>query len=183
MLFRSVPGIMILTERTGTVLHISGDARVRERAADLSGIVEGSAWGETLAGTNGVGTAIAARQPVHVYASEHFCEGWHTWSCAAAPIFDADGQTVLGIIDFTTVDSDFRDQALGLMVSVAQSIQARLSLHRELERRCLLVAFGDAARRYPHDDVLALDPAGQPVAHTPNERCRQLVEQIGRAHV
>lgn len=172
-----VPGIMILTERTGTVLHISGDARVRERAASVSGIVEGSQWDETTAGTNGMGTALAKGQPVHVYATEHFCEGWHSWSCAASPIFDVDGHTLLGIIDFTTVETDFRDQALGLTVSVANSIQARMTLHRELERRRLLMAFSDATRHYPHDDMLALDHAGRPVMHTPNERCRHIAER------
>ncbi|MCA6215167.1 sigma 54-interacting transcriptional regulator [Ideonella sp. B7] len=169
-----VPGIMILAERTGTVLHITGDPAVRERAATRSGIVEGSQWNELTAGTNGVGTALAKRQPVHVLAAEHFCEGWHTWSCAATPIFDADGQTVLGIVDFTSIEADFRDQALGLTVSVANSIQARMALHRELERRLLLTAFSDATRQYPHDDLLALDPTGRPVTHTPTERCRQL---------
>ncbi len=84
-----VPGIMILTERTGTVLHIDGDPRIKDRAAGLSGIVEGSVWDEGSAGTNGVGSAMTRREPVHVFATEHFCEGWHTWSCAASPIFDS----------------------------------------------------------------------------------------------
>ena len=176
-----VPGIMILTERTGTVLHITGDSAVRERAASRSGIVVGSEWNELTAGTNGMGTALAKGQPVHVFATEHFCEGWHSWSCAAAPIFDADGRTVLGIIDFTTVETDFRDQALGLTVSVANSIQARMALHRELERRRLLTAFSDAARHYPHDDMLALDHAGRPVMYTPSERCRQIAERWNSA--
>jgi transcriptional regulator of acetoin/glycerol metabolism len=176
-----VPGIMVLAERTGTVLHISGDARVQERAASMSGIVLGSQWDETTAGTNGMGTALAKGQPVHVYATEHFCEGWHSWSCAAAPIYDTDGQTVLGLIDFTTVETDFRDQALGLTVSVANSIQARMGLHRELERGRLLMAFSEAARRYPHDDLLALDHAGRVVTHTSNERCRHIAERWGSA--
>jgi transcriptional regulator of acetoin/glycerol metabolism len=171
-----VPGIMILTERTGCVLHICGDPHVRDLAANRSGIVVGSQWNEATAGTNGMGTALAKRQPVHVFATEHFCEGWHSWSCAAAPIFDADGRTVLGLIDFTTVESDFRDQALALTVSVANSIQARMSLHRELERSRLVSAFGEATRHYPFDDMLALDHAGRLVTHTPSERCRRIAE-------
>jgi transcriptional regulator of acetoin/glycerol metabolism len=171
-----VPGIMILTERTGCVLHISGDPHVRDLAANRSGIMVGSQWNEATAGTNGMGTALAKRQPVHVFATEHFCEGWHSWSCAAAPIFDADGRTVLGLIDFTTVESDFRDQALALTVSVANSIQAKMSLHRELERSRLVSAFSEAARHYPFDDMLALDHAGRLVTHTPSERCRRIAE-------
>ncbi len=172
-----VPGIIALTDGTGTVLYIGGDEAVRERAATLSGIVEGSQWNEASAGTNGIGTAIALRRPVHVFATEHFCEGWHTWTCAGAPIFDADGRTVLGVVDFTTIETDFRDQALGLSVSLANSIQARMALHRELERGKVLMALGEAARRYPHDDLVALDHAGAPLAATPNERCRHMLER------
>jgi len=155
-----VPGLMILTEHTGCVLHITGDPGVSDLAAARSGIVEGSKWDEVSAGTNGMGTALTTRQPVHVYATEHFCEGWHSWTCAAAPIFDIDDRTVLGIIDFTTPESDFRDQALALTVSLANSIQARMTLHRELERSRVVNAFSEVARQYPHDDLLALDHAG-----------------------
>ena len=155
-----VPGIMILTERTGAVLRVTGEPLIRELAATRSGIVEGSQWNELTAGTNGLGTALA--EPSLCMCSRlSISARVATWSCAASPIFDTDGHTVLGIIDFTTVESDFRDQALGLTVSVANSIQARMALHRGLERRRLLTAFSDASRHYPHDDVLALDHAGR----------------------
>jgi sigma-54 dependent transcriptional regulator, acetoin dehydrogenase operon transcriptional activator AcoR len=175
---RDVPGIMILTESTGCILHISGEQRIRELAAETSGIIDGSMWGEGVAGSNGIGTALSKRHPVHVFSSEHFCEGWHGWSCAAAPIFEPDGQTLLGVIDFTTVDDDYRDQTLGLTVSLANSIQAQISLHRELERRVLLAAFGDCARRYPNDDIVALDHAGRAVMQTPSDRCAALVARM-----
>ena len=171
-----VPGIMILIDRSGCALHISGDPRVGEFAANRTGIVVGSQWDEATAGTNGIGTALARRQPVHVFASEHFCEGWQSWSCSAAPIFDADGHTVLGVIDYTTMASDFREQALALTVSIANSIQARMTMHRELERSRLVTAFSEAARRYPFDDMLVLDHAGRLVTHTPSERCRRIAE-------
>ena len=175
-----VPGIIMLADGSGTLLYVGGDAAVRDRAATLSGIVEGSQWNEATAGSNGVGTAIALRHPVHVYAAEHLCEGWHTWTCAGAPIFDADGRTVLGVVDFTTIETDFRDQALGLSVSLASAVQARLALQRERERQRVLVAFGETARRYPNDDLVALDVGSRPLAVTPNERCRLLAEQWGR---
>ena len=171
-----VPGLMILTEHTGCVLHITGDPKVCDRAATRSGIVESSKWDEASAGTNGMGTALTTGQPVHVYATEHFCEGWHCWTCAAAPIFDIDGRSVLGIIDFTTPESDFRDQALALTVSLANSIQARMTLHRELERSRVVNAFSEVARQYPHDDMLALDHAGRVVMHSPNEHCRHIAQ-------
>ncbi|BDB30289.1 MULTISPECIES: sigma-54-dependent Fis family transcriptional regulator [Cupriavidus] len=174
-----IPGLIILTEATGCVLHITGAPRIREQAATRSGIVEGSKWNEASAGTNGMGTALATGQPVHVFATEHFCEGWHSWSCAAAPIFDIDGRTVLGVVDFTIEESAFRDQALALTVSMANSIQARMVMYRELERSRLISAFGETARRYPHDEMLALDHVGRVVAHSPTDRCSKIVAAWG----
>lgn len=170
------PGVMLLTDGSGCVLHVFGQPNVRDVAAHRSGIVAGSQWDESNAGTNGMGTALAKRQPVLVFATEHFCEGWQGWSCAAAPIFDVDGKSVLGIIDFTTTQTDHSDQALALCVSMANSIAARIALYRTLGRSRLTTAFSEAVRHYPHDDVLALDHAGQVVAHTQTERCRRVVE-------
>jgi len=163
-----VPGIFILTEGTGSILHVSGRAEVRAIAEDRSGIMEGSQWDERVAGSNGIGSAIAKLQPVHVYSSEHFCEGWHSWSCAAAPIIDSDGQTLIGVIDFTTIDRDYRDQALGLVVSIANSIQAQIASHRDMEKARLLAVYGGYRRRYPGDDVLVFDRSGRAIALDPD---------------
>lgn len=85
-LLTGVPGILILTDNKGIILYIIGDPSVRLRAAEDSGLVEGACWLESMAGTNGIGTAIAKKEAVHVFSNEHFCEGWHKWSCAATPI-------------------------------------------------------------------------------------------------
>jgi transcriptional regulator of acetoin/glycerol metabolism len=171
-----VPGIILLTDHTGCVMHVEGQPRIRDIAAARSGIVVGSKWDESSAGNNGMGSALAALQPVHVYATEHFCEGWQGWSCAAAPIFDFDGRSVLGIVDLTTIQSDHRDEGLALCVSIANSISTRMALYRALEHKRLTTAFSEAARHYPNDDILALDPSGRIVSHTPTERCRRIAE-------
>ncbi len=165
----TIPGLMLLTDTTGCVLHVAGSQATQDHAAGRSGIVRGSRWEESAAGTNGMGTALATRQPVHVFATEHFCEGWHRWSCSAAPIFDTDGSTVVGIIDFTTSHTDFRDQALALTVSLANSIGAKMTLRREIDRSQLVAVFAEATRNYPNDDMLVLDHAGRPILHSATE--------------
>lgn len=169
-----VPSIIILTDKTGCVLHLAGQPGILELAAERSGIVVGAQWDESSAGNNGMGTALRSKHPVHVVASEHFCEGWHRWSCAAAPIFDADGRTVLGAIDFTTRKADHRDEGLVLCVSNANSISARIALRRQREQYLLSSAFGQAAAHYPNNDLLALDASGRVTQHTPSERCRRI---------
>ena len=52
--------------------------------------VEGALWSEAGAGTNAVGTALAAEHAVQVFAAEHFTEPVQRWTCAAAPVTDPD---------------------------------------------------------------------------------------------
>ena len=134
LLLAGVPGILILTDNKGTILYIIGDPSVRLRAAENSGLVEGACWLESISGTNGIGTAIAQKEAVHVYSNEHFCEGWHQWSCAATPILDPFTDEILGVVDFTTFDKDYREDAVGLTYSLSGHIKAELRLHLELER-------------------------------------------------
>ena len=68
------------------LLSIRGDARLRNRAADEMNFVEGALWSEAGAGTNAVGTALAAEHAVQVFAAEHFTEPVQRWTCAAAPV-------------------------------------------------------------------------------------------------
>ena len=50
----------------------------------------GALWSEGGAGTNAIGTALAADHAVQVFAAEHFNEVVQAWTCAAAPVHDPD---------------------------------------------------------------------------------------------
>ncbi|MBY6412825.1 GAF domain-containing protein [Rhodococcus sp. BP-252] len=53
---------------------------------DRSEFELGSQLAEPVAGTNGIGLAIADRRPVHVIGDEHYKQAWHMWACFAAPV-------------------------------------------------------------------------------------------------
>ena len=162
-LLAGVPGILMLTDSKGTILTVVGDPSVRMRAADDSGLVEGSQWLESQAGTNGIGTAIAQKEAVHVFANEHYCEGWHQWSCAATPILDPFSDEILVVINFTTFDKDYREDAIGLTYSLTGHIKAELRLQLELERMQLIHGYSDYSSRYPSDGIIVLDRMGSVV--------------------
>jgi len=166
-LLAGVPGILILADNKGTILHIIGDPSVRLRAAEDSGLVEGACWSESLVGTNGIGTAIAQRGAVHIYSNEHFCEGWHQWSCAATPILDPFTDEILGVVDFTTFDKDYREDSVGLTYSLSGHIKAELRLQLELERMQLIHGYSDYSSRYPSDGIIVLDRTGCVVRSSP----------------
>ena len=63
---------------------------VRLAAANSMNFAVGALWSEGGAGTNAIGTALAADHAVQVFAAEHFNEVVQAWTCAAAPVHDPD---------------------------------------------------------------------------------------------
>ncbi len=162
-----VPGILIFADAEGTILHVVGDPSVQEKAAGTINLGEGGRWSEDLAGTNGIGSAIARKAPVHVYASEHFCEAWHTWTCAGTPILNPFRDEVLGVIDFTTSQNDFAASALALSYSLSTNIAAELRVQIEMERLQLVHQYAACSARFPSDAVLVYDRLGLLVRSSP----------------
>jgi len=80
--------LIVVSDANGVLLWVEGNATVRLRAADSMNFAEGTLWSEGGAGTNAIGTAIAAKHAVQVFASEHFNEIVQCWTCAAAPVHD-----------------------------------------------------------------------------------------------
>lgn len=163
-LFVGVPGILILADAKGTLLHIIGDPQVRLKAADISNLTEGADWNESAAGTNGIGTAISKKKPVHVFSAEHFCEGWHTWTCAGAPILDPYSGDIAGVIDFTTRHQDYSENAIALSYSIATNITTELRLQMRLEQIQLAHQHSLYSSRFPSDDVIVYNRMGRLVA-------------------
>ena len=130
-------------------------------------VIPGARWDEGRQGTNGIGTAIARKEAVHVYSNEHFCEGWHQWSCAATPILDPFTDEILGVVDFTTFDKDYREDAVGLTYSLSGHIKAELRLQLELERMQLIHGYSDYSSKYPSDGIIVLDRMGRVVRNSP----------------
>ncbi len=159
-------GLMMLTDVSGCVLHITGTPLAIGKAATHSGILIGSHWDEAQAGNNGMGSVLTKRQPVHVFATEHYCESLQRWSCSAAPVFDVDGQSIIGTINFTIDEAVFKGDALALTVSLAHSLQGRLALQREQDRNRLLAIFEEQSGKTPRDKIL-VDSSDRPISHTP----------------
>lgn len=159
--FSGVPGVVLLADAEGVILYIAGDSRVRDLAAARSGVVEGSCWLETVAGTNGLGSALSKREPVHVFSTEHFCEGWHTWTCAATPLLDADTHETIGVIDFTTVGKNYQEQALSLTSTMARTVTADFQQRSTSLRHYLLQRYESLCDRYRAESLILLDERGR----------------------
>ena len=156
-----VPGVFLLADSEGVILYVEGDHAVRKMAEDRSGVVEGSCWLESVAGTNGMGSALGKRESVHVFSTEHFCEGWHGWTCAATPLLDPESGEAIGVIDFTTFEKDHREQALALTSSLAQVISSGLRDAFNASRGYLIQRYEDLSSRYQAERLILLDERGR----------------------
>jgi hypothetical protein len=128
--------LLVISDADGMLLSIKGDTQLRNRAADEMNFVEGALWSEPSAGTNAIGTAMAAAHAVQVFAAEHFTEPVQRWTCSAAPVMDPDTGQMLGIIDLTGDLSVVNALSLAVVVATARAVEEQLrgQLHERDDR-------------------------------------------------
>jgi hypothetical protein len=128
--------LLVISDADGMLLSIKGDAQLRNRAADDMNFVEGALWSEPSAGTNAIGTAMAAAHAVQVFAAEHFTEPVQRWQCSAAPVMDPDSGKMLGVIDLTGDVSVVNPLSLAVVVATARAVEELLRgrLHERDDR-------------------------------------------------
>ncbi len=118
--------LTVVSDADGLLLWVDGSHRTRGRAADDMNFAEGVLWSEAAAGTNAVGTALAAGHAVQVFAAEHFSERVQRWTCAAAPVHDPEDRSLLGVIDITGDLSTANANGLALVMATARAVEAFL---------------------------------------------------------
>lgn len=126
---------VVLTDSQGMIMEFAGDQEITDRALKLK-FSPGAYWSEEKVGTNAIGTAIAADQPLQVIGAEHYCQKHHIWTCSAAPIHNPNGD-LIGVLDMSGKCQDAHLHTLGMVVSAAKSIENQISLiekNRELKK-------------------------------------------------
>ncbi len=118
--------LIVVSDANGMLLWVEGNARVRLRAAESMNFAEGALWSEGGAGTNAIGTALAAEHAVQVFAGEHFNEVVQEWTCAAAPVHDPDTGRVIGVIDLTGEMGTVHPHSMAVAVATAHAVEAHL---------------------------------------------------------
>ncbi|MFZ0043144.1 MAG: GAF domain-containing protein [Solirubrobacteraceae bacterium] len=135
--------LIVVSDANGVLLWMEGNPYVRMRAADSMNFAEGTLWSEGGAGTNAIGTALAAEHAVQVFATEHFNEIVQAWTCAAAPVHDPDTGLVVGVIDLTGEMSSVHPHSMAVATATATAVEAEMRCQM-LDRDARLLA------RYGH---------------------------------
>jgi transcriptional regulator of acetoin/glycerol metabolism len=167
--------VIMLTDPAGTILDIYGDSQTRQ-VAELVNLAPGGCWHEELIGTNAIGTAIAALEPVQIYGSEHYCFEVKRWTCAAVPILDPSSRALLGVVNVSGIKETFHGHSLGLVLTAAKQIESVLT-HRNLELRGrLLEQSMDVFARFGGDCVILFDQRGHLLKSNGRIQCAQKVQ-------
>ncbi|OLZ68855.1 protein phosphatase [Streptomyces sp. IMTB 2501] len=103
--------------------------------------VPGFVFAEHVAGTNGIGLALAERQLIRVYGAEHFAERSQGSACRALPVRDPLSGRIEGVLCFGYPRS-FDHPALATVIrNAARAIERRLLSHSSARERALLRAY------------------------------------------
>lgn len=85
--------VILISNADGIAVTSFADSAGSQEVA-REGLETGSIWQENRVGTNGIGTCLVSRQPITVFGSAHFYEGFSSFTCSAAPIFAPDGRVI-----------------------------------------------------------------------------------------
>ncbi|MEK0086026.1 sigma-54-dependent Fis family transcriptional regulator [Benzoatithermus flavus] len=171
--------MMLVTDGRGVILEAVGDVCTIEAGRAIH-LERGGRWGEELAGTNGIGTALSTSRPVLVYGAEHFCAGIQGWSCAGAPIRDTVDDSIAGLVDISCPKESFHPQMLALATLAARRIERTLAERIEAEHLRLLDLCLEQLPRHGDAGIILLDRKGR-ILHVSRNAARILRSQWGLA--
>jgi len=156
--------IVVVSDADGCLLWAEGHPDVLAASEEIA-FTPGHAWSERAAGTNAIGTAIAADHAVQVFSAEHYRAEVHAWQCSGAPIHDPESGELLGAVDVTGRYETASPHTLALVQMAARLVEERLRA-RMLERDArILGLFAERAARHPVP-AAALSPSGRVLAAT-----------------
>jgi transcriptional regulator of acetoin/glycerol metabolism len=121
---RHAQGMVILADRTGTLMHTLGHASFLDKAQQVA-LSQGASWLEQHRGTNAIGTALEELAGVEIHGAEHFLERNTFLTCTAAPILSGRGE-LMGVLDISGDHRSSHPHTLGLVSMAARMIENRL---------------------------------------------------------
>jgi hypothetical protein len=154
--------IVVVSDADGCLLWSDGHPDVL-RASERIRFSPGHAWSERAAGTNAVGTALAADHAVQVFSAEHYRSEVHGWQCSGAPVHDPETGDVLGAIDVTGTYETAHPQTLALVQLTARLAEQELR-GEMLERDARILGLFAEHAAHHGGPAAALSPSGRVLA-------------------
>ncbi|GGB35053.1 Fis family transcriptional regulator [Flexivirga endophytica] len=153
-----VGGIVVVADAGGRVLAAWGDKETRAVATE-GGLAPWYCWSEGAMGTNGMGTALAARHAVMIRQSEHWCQSFHDWSCGGVAIRDVVTKEPIAVLNISCWRHELPHTARAWLDKVAAHTQHSLRGRAHNSGAQLLAAYTNARGR-TKEPLVAVDTAG-----------------------
>lgn len=115
---------VVLTDTDGVIIHMVSSPDFAAEVAPL-GLRAGGLWSEAEAGTNGMGTCIAAAAPVAIRREDHFFTQFSQLTCSAVPVYDPSGE-IAAVLDVSSRSGQMQQHLLVLLGMTARMIENRL---------------------------------------------------------
>jgi transcriptional regulator of acetoin/glycerol metabolism len=154
--------IVLLCAPDGLILHSLGDPEFLPRAERVA-LRPGVPWTEDSKGTNAVGTAIVEREPVVVFAAEHYIERNHFLTCSGTPVFDPCGE-LAAVLDITGDYRSHQPHTMALVRMAGRNIERQLFLRKHQQDLLLQVHRNQTYLGSLFDGRVAFSEGGQLLA-------------------
>jgi len=154
-------GVVTVTDADGRVLAAWGSEHNMSVAAS-SNLAPWSSWSEWASGTNGMGTALESHGPVLVRGPEHWCAGFHQWTCAGVAVRDVVTDEPLAVLNISCPGVSLPEAVRPWLRTAAETARAKLRLRAQHSGTLLSAAFADTRLR-SSVALAAVDVAGNVV--------------------
>lgn len=151
-------GLVLLTDNEGYILYSLGNRQFIEQSKEVC-LTVGTNWGETIKGTNAIGTALVTEKPIRIHSQEHFCRENQILACSASPIFNPQGD-IIGTLNISTHYKDSDTYMLGLVIAAAKTIETQLVLDSARQQSIIAYRQISAMMEITNEGLLAVDRDG-----------------------
>lgn len=134
-----------------------------------SGLVEGGAWDERIAGTNGISLSMQTGRVVTVRGEDHFYNCFANFACSTAPLTDAQNNLIGTITLVGSTDRRLEEIALceQTLRRAARQFQTRLFRNYHSEKLTARLLSREPASQRQFETLVACDEEGIVVSHLP----------------
>lgn len=168
---------ILFSDKEGYVLEIIGDSDMTEKFRSQSSLMVGVNRSEKTVGTNGIGTALAARAPIQIWSEEHYLKPHKKYTCSGAPVFDQNGD-VVGCLNVTGKVENVHPHTLGMVICAADGITNEIKLRSAYSEINLISSQRNSMIESMDTGVILLDRAGRVIQC--NNNALQILELEGK---
>lgn len=116
---------VMLGDRNAVLLDVAGDERTIHGPEPFP--MPGSLLSESVAGANGIGSALAESGYVEIQATEHFIEGFHPFTCQGIPLYN-EKQEIAGILSISVQRPEVGQRLKEILLCASHGIEADMMI-------------------------------------------------------